>query len=111
MRVYISGPIAGREDGNRAAFGAVASWLRAEGHEPVNPHEVDHDHPGSPCFGKSTGRPDVHRYGCYLLADIKAIRGCDAVARLWDWNLSPGARAEVAFAEAIGLDFMDPPVG
>lgn len=106
MKVYISGPIAGRPDGNRAAFAQVAESIRLAGHEPVNPHEVDHEH-GTvlwDCFGRPTDRDDdEHKYGCYLLTDLVAMADCEAVVVLEDWNRSVGAKVEVAFAEAVGI--------
>jgi hypothetical protein len=113
VKVYISGPIAGRVDGNRLAFRAAARRLREAGYEPVDPHEVSHEHVGSTwgphasflhCFGRDTGREgDPHRYGCYLLTDLAAMADCEAVLVLTDWQQSPGARVEVAFAEACGI--------
>lgn len=113
MRIYISGPIAGRENGNREAFADAAARLQAEGHEVVNPHEVSHEHgecqwgPHAAflrCFGKETGRDgDPHRYGCYLLTDLAALADVDVILTLPDWRESAGARVEVAFAEACGI--------
>ena len=104
-RIYVSGPIGGRVNGNMAAFAAAAAELRAQGFESVNPHDISADHVG-PC---AQGKPshladDKHVYGCYLLQDIVALAECDGLYALKDWRLSPGARAEVAFAEALGLD-------
>lgn len=105
MKVYISGPIGGRPDGNRPAFAAAADVVRRAGHEPVNPHDIDGEHPGLECAqGKPSHLPDdPHRYGCYLVGDIVALARCDAILMLADWADSPGARAEYAFAEALGL--------
>lgn len=105
MRVYISGPIAGQPNRNRAVFAEAAKWLRVIGRVvPLNPHDVTAEHPGLPCFGRPTGRPDdPHRYGCYLLADLAAMRDCDAIIFLPGWETSSGARVEAEFAKAIGL--------
>lgn len=108
MRVYIAGPIAGKPDQNRTAFKEKAQELEAQGHEPVNPHEVDHSHSG-PCFGAPTGRdPDPHHYGCYLLGDMQALATCDAVVLLRGYSGSKGATAEIAFADACGIPVFFP---
>lgn len=105
MRIYVSGPIGGYVDGNVAAFAVAAAELQARGFESVNPHDVSADH-GGPC---AQGKPasiagSEHTYGCYLLQDIVVLAQCDGLYALRNWRLSPGARAEVAFAEALGLD-------
>ena len=38
-----------------------------------------------------------------LLLDIMALQQCDIICLLPDWDESPGAKAELYFAEAIGL--------
>lgn len=104
MKVYISGPIGGRPNGNREAFQESAEFLRGLGYTVVNPHEVSHDHDGPCARGKSTGRDgDPHQYGCYLLADMRELAQCEAIWLLSDWRHSPGARAEVEFAKASGI--------
>lgn len=106
MRVYISGAIAGKPDGNRPLFQQYEEYFTQGGHEVVNPHKVDHAHEG-PCHGKSTERPgDPHKYGCYLLADIKALSNCEAIFMLPGWQGSRGARTEHAYATACGLPFI-----
>lgn len=105
MRVYISGPIKGRPDGNREAFAKAAELIRALGQEPVNPHDISEAHSDDvSCVGGSTGREDdLHRYGCYLRADIRVLVDCDAYMTLPEWQQSVGASAEVTVAQAIGL--------
>lgn len=43
-------------------------------------------------------------YKLCLLEDIKALSTCDAICLLPDWRDSPGAKAELAFAKAIGIE-------
>ena len=45
--------------------------------------------------------PDFYAY-C-LLTDMMALTKMDAICMLPDWESSPGAKAELAFAKAIGL--------
>jgi hypothetical protein len=108
MRIYISGPIAGRPDGNREAFRNTQHFLEGRGHQTVNPHDISHDHLGALCArGKTTDRSeDPHRYGCYLRADILALSQCDAIWPLPHWDQSPGARAEMEFARACSIPIL-----
>jgi hypothetical protein len=107
MRIYIAGPIAGYEDGNRAAFKERAALITSRGHTPVNPHEIDHSHPGMACIGPETGRgDDPHLYGCYLRADVIELMTCQGYTVLRGWHESKGARAERHIAFAVGLKLM-----
>jgi nucleoside 2-deoxyribosyltransferase len=89
MRVYISGPITGYENGNREEFEVAASGLRQMGHDPVNPQCLPHDH------GKTWAE--------YMKEDIVAMLTCDAVLALKGWEVSRGARMEVELALALGI--------
>lgn len=108
MRVYIAGPINGYHDGNREAFLRRARELTAAGYEPVNPHDIPADHPGSPCVGPPLAdRPDdPHHYGCYLRADIAVLLTCDGISLLPFWGSSVGASTEEHVARSIGLPWI-----
>lgn len=111
MKVYISGPIGGRVDQNRTAFKEAAEKVADMGYIPVVPHEI---HPGEHrlgfCYpGKDASGGPEHTYTCYLLADIEELAVCDAIYCLDDWAMSPGARAEVAFAQACGITMLHVP--
>ena len=100
MRVYVSGPITGYENGNREAFVERVRLLTEAGYEAVNPHDCSPDHPGE-CTGRSIDRP--HRYGCYLRGDLRVLLDCDAITFLPGWEASPGVRVERTVALGIGL--------
>jgi hypothetical protein len=102
VRVYISGPIKGRPDGNREAFRRAEIRLAELGCDSVNPHHINPDHTGRECVGELLDE-ERHRYGCYLRADIRELVACDAYVVLDGWNGSKGAQAEVVVAQAIGL--------
>lgn len=110
MKVYISGPIALRPDGNRKAFAEAAEKLRTMGHEPVDPHEVDKTHPNSwPCRGSvipvfEGEAPKPHRYGCCMVPDLRALLECEGYTTLTEWETSRGATVEVLVAEICGLE-------
>jgi hypothetical protein len=107
VRVYVSGPIGGRVEGNYPAFVAAAEMLRSQGHEVVVPHDLGADHQGPCTRGKETGiADDPHVYGCYLVRDMVELAQCDALYALVDWQESPGGRAEMAFAQALKLEIV-----
>lgn len=88
-RVYISGPMTGLQDLNFPAFNAAAYSLRAQGHQVVNPAEVN---------------PDITMtWEQCMRADIKALCDCDTIALLPGWETSRGAHLEVHVAHRLGL--------
>lgn len=86
MRVYISGPITGVPDGNKAAFKAAAVELEARGHDVVNPAELEV--PG-------------WTWKDYLHHDLKILLKCDAIHMLPGWIKSKGARFEYMVARKL----------
>lgn len=89
MRIYISGPITGREDGNRAAFAQAERQLRAAGFTPINPHD--------------NGLPADTLWHEHMRRDLALLLECDGVALLDEWDQSRGARIEYALARDVGL--------
>lgn len=85
MRVYIAGPMTGIEALNFPAFHREAVYLRSQGHEVVNPAEINPD-------------PTAKCVDC-----IKELVGCDAVAMLPNWDKSKGARLEHYIANALEI--------
>lgn len=67
MKIYISGPIAGRPDGNRQSFASCERIIYEAGHEPINPQKVNHEHKGE-CFGDYVARQSCVR--CQSLAAL-----------------------------------------
>lgn len=74
---------------NFPAFHAAAARLRAEGHEVVNPAEINVD--------PATGWEQCMR------ADIRELVTCDSLALLPGWQNSRGARLERHIADALGM--------
>ena len=110
MKVYISGKI-GEEvisDETRAKFAAAEKIMLEKGHGVFNPTDPDwvdglrqkHDY-----AVKSFGDAVVPEYEYILMKDIIQLSHGDAIYMLADWRLSPGARAEYAFASAVGKRF------
>ena len=120
MRVYCSGPMAGKPDLNRAAFDAAEKRLTAQRHFVINPHRI------SELFGTaaelSASFREYYRllsnYECLMAkygtrvaravmdADLAAVRSCDAIYLLRGWETSRGAKKELAEALAHGLTVM-----
>lgn len=82
--IYISGPMTGVEDLNRAAFKEVENELRAEKHFPLNPHNA----------------AEGLKYWEYMAKDIHQILvESDAVVVLDGWEHSKGAIIEIFLAQ------------
>ena len=92
MKIYISGPITGKPNFNREAFTQAAEAIRAAGHEPVNPHELN-AHLG-----------DDQPWEEYLKRDIAALVNCDAIFMLYGWHESRGARLENKIARKLKIE-------
>lgn len=102
-RVYIAGPMTGRRCFNFEQFFFWALTIRDRGMIPVNPAEND-------CMRMLNGwQYTKDKYPDVLQEDIGLIRGCDAIFLLNGWEESPGAKAEKAFADAIGLHVIEQP--
>lgn len=87
--LYISGPMAGYPNLNRAAFREAQSRLGRAGFATLNP--LDNKLP--------EGLP----WSDYLRADIKMVCDATAIALLPGWEASRGARLEVATAHGLGM--------
>jgi len=90
MKVYISGPISSvGEEVATARFEAKEQELREQGHEPVNPMKLSHNH------GKTWAE--------YMAEDMAALRECQAVYVMKDYQQSVGVELEIADAKRLGL--------
>lgn len=102
VKVYIAGPMAGIPNENREAFAQRAKELVEQGHEPVDPSDVDPSHEGD-CIGREVDHSIIHRYGCFLRAGITALMQSEAITFLPGWTHSIGATTEEHVARSIGL--------
>jgi hypothetical protein len=89
MKIYISGPMSGHDDLNFPAFNDAAALLRAEGHEVVNPAEINTD-------------LNADWLEC-IIEDIKWVAACEAIYMLPGWEASKGAMIERLVAAKLGL--------
>ena len=108
--LYVAGPMRGIKHYNFPAFLDAAAELRRAGFDIVNPAERDLSNGFDPIARDMTGHEDLASEGFDLrkaLAwDLQQIaEKCDGIALLPGWERSKGARAEVALAEALDLDY------
>lgn len=90
LKIYISGKITGNPD-YKAQFAAAAEHIRALGDIPLNPAELPQ--------GMS---PADYMRICFAMVDT-----ADEVLMIYpEWQDSPGARLEKAYAEYIGKEIM-----
>ena len=90
MKIYIAGPMTGRDNFNREAFNKEAERLTRHGHTVLNPASL----------------PDGLEQREYMDICCAMIRCADAVFMLRGWEKSAGAVAEYALAKKIGLEII-----
>lgn len=89
MKLYVIGPVTGREGLNRAAFESAKDELWGAGYDVLIPHDVV---------------PSNATYPVAMRISIKTLLGCDGVALLIDWDESTGATLEKRVAEVCGIE-------
>lgn len=98
LRVYISGGISGKPNGNKQAFADMEDKLHAMGFDVENPRRTSW-----PAY-LSIDDPEQFREG-WAICMRHAIRQqvtCDAVVFLPDWQESRGAMIEYQIAQVFG---------
>jgi nucleoside 2-deoxyribosyltransferase len=99
-KIYLAGPMRGREDLNFDAFHKAAVALRAKGHEVFSPAEEDIRRCGGDEQKARAGGCDMR--SAYA-EDIQYICTKATVVCVLDgWELSRGACGEVAVADVLG---------
>jgi hypothetical protein len=88
-RFYLSGPMTGMPDANRAAFTEAAASLRRRGASVINPAE--------------NGLPEDAGWAEHLRTDIRDMMDCNAIHMLPGWSSSKGARLEHHIAQQLGF--------
>lgn len=98
--IYLSGPMTGIENFNRAQFDAAATTLRSLGYDVFVPGESEEYEP-TELAAQEVSRK---KRELYLSRDIDFIQEiADVVVVLPGWEDSEGAKLEVAVAQAIGV--------
>lgn len=83
MRIYISGPISGRDRNTvREAFERAEAMIIERGHIPVNPVRIAEE------------LPEGSEWKDYMAADLPALFHCDAIFQLDGWKSSNGCKLE-----------------
>lgn len=82
MIIFISGPMTGIPEYNKAAFDAAQRELESRGHVVLNPASI------------SSGMPPEN----YMLLDLTMLDKADAICLLPGSENSPGSRLERDFA-------------
>lgn len=108
---YLAGPMRGYAEFNFPAFRSATKLLRDAGYGIISPHEMDEA--AGFFWDGFTGNEDLAEFNFdlveRLLEDIKAIAraDCAGVIALPGWEKSSGARAEAAYAQAVGKDLYE----
>lgn len=89
MRLYVIGPVTGREKLNRKAFEDAKERLWDAGYDVLIPHDVV---------------LPIATHERAMRLSIKMMLGCDGVAALTDWDESRGAKLEREVAVACGIE-------
>lgn len=92
-KIYLSGPMTGLPDYNRAAFAHWASRISEGGDIALNPGVL----------------PDGLTDNEYMDICCAMLRSADSIMLLEGWENSPGARAEWALAEKLRKNVMHQP--
>ena len=97
MKVYVAGPMTGIPDHNFPAFRRAAELLREQGHEVVNPAELDDP---TLTHEQLAAKP----WADYMRRDIPLLLECDAIFMLPGWSNSKGASLELHIAQQLGME-------
>lgn len=107
---YISGPIAGHDEGNESMFRAAERRLTSERNLRkwqydlvLVPHDIPPNLHDGPCPASYVTNGD-HSAACYLRTDLKVM--LELATDVWflpGWEASVGARLEMQVAAACGL--------
>jgi len=109
MKVYIAGPMTYIPRFNFPAFDDMADRLRAAGHDPVSPAELDSPEDRARAYASPDGAPIHYESGMthadFLARDIKIIAdgGIEGVVVLPGWSTSTGALWETFSAHLKGI--------
>lgn len=96
-KIYLSGPMKGYPESNYPLFDRVAAYLRAAGHEVMNPAEFKRDVP----FLDFPIREAFAAYCKFICEEA------DTIVLLPGWEKSLGVSAELALAKNCSLDIIE----
>jgi hypothetical protein len=93
-RAFISGPVTGMPDANRAAFHEAAARLRRMGYEVENPAD------------NADFLPTPPDWRAWMTLALNQLLRCECVIMLPGWENSRGAKIERQLAIGLGMDVM-----
>lgn len=103
-KLYVAGPMTGKEDWNFPLFFAVSDALRAMGYEPNNPAENDGpDVVTAVAHANEMHRRGTHSWADYMKRDVIRLVSCDGLVVLPGWQSSRGAKLEVGLARDLEM--------
>lgn len=105
VKVYLSGPITGHQDGNREVFDVYKENLINLGFDVINPHELDIQH--------------CKTHEDFMAVDLPELLKCDAIAFMPDrgvdgeykWISSRGCKTEMIAALRTGKKIINAKTG
>lgn len=101
MILYLSGPMTGYPDHNKAMFHEAAVALRGQGHDVISPAELDNS---AGIDLRGTGwEVDDDQYQAFLKRDLTHVEDADGIVFLPGWSRSGGAGREGEHASNMGL--------
>jgi hypothetical protein len=89
----------GYDQFNFKAFDRARDYLKACGHDPISPADMDRELG----FDETLNSLEGFDYKDAMRRDIDAIFNADAIFMLNGWQASKGANAELALATALDL--------
>jgi len=99
-RIYVSGPMRGYPDLNRAEFTRATALLREMGHDVFSPSERDAK------INTPLDLLDHVAWGSVMAEDLREVMAADAVVMLTGWLWSQGACLERVVAESTGREVL-----
>lgn len=93
MTIYIAGKVSGIEMEARVIFKRAEIKLKLQGHEVINPMELEHDHDKT--------------WQSYMRECIIGMMRADVIYLLPNWRESKGARIEVQLAHNLGIKILN----
>lgn len=110
-KIYISGKIGEMNISisTLEKFAKAEQMLKEQGHSVVNPTDGRWQQVLMGAYSRLCAENwnfGMSRYAYVLVRDLKKLATCDAIYMLPDFLQSPGAKAEHAFAIAIGLEII-----
>jgi hypothetical protein len=91
VKLFLSGPMTGKQGFNYEEFAKVTSYLRSLGHEVFSPHET------------ANGETHYARE-LYMWQALMGLLSCEALVQLPGWEESRGATTEYRVAVETGMD-------